>query len=279
MMHRRSPAAAGLAAVLLAGCAGAADAEQPGGEHAVRARLISERTRLVPGREAWLGVSFEIRPRWHLYWNGLNETGGPPEVKLTLPEGYTAGEIVWPAPTRHVLGGDILDHIYEKRVTLLIPVRVPASAQPGSTCTFDAALTWMVCEDVCVLGETNVSLKVPVGEPEGGDPSPSPDARLFEEARTRVAKPVPEKEAPFRLEWKDGAAVITAPGAERLCFYPGAEFAGFESILRDGEAKGERLAIKVHPFTDGPVRLDGVLEIVRPRPAPPNIFAVRAQPE
>lgn len=176
-MHQRSRAIAGLAAGLLAACggAGADDAEQPQGGDAVKARLISERVRLVPGQEAWLGVTFEIRPKWHLYWNGLNETGGPPEVALTLPAGFTAGKIVWPAPMRHVLGGDILDHIYEKRVTLLIPVRVPASAEPGSTARFQAALTWMVCEEVCVLGETSVSLGLPVGEPGAGDPPPSPD--------------------------------------------------------------------------------------------------------
>ncbi len=241
-----------------------------------KARLVSESAALVPGRESWLGVTFEIRPRWHLYWNGLNATGAPPEIKLTLPEGYEAGETQWPAPRRNILPGGILDHVYENRVTLLIPVRVPADAAPGSTARFEADLSWMVCEDVCLLGRDSVSLSVPVAAPGQADPKPSADARLFEQARVRLPKPVPKENAPFRIDWKDGAAVITAPGAERIAFYPSLEAAGFEDFLRDGEAKSERLVLKLHPFTDGPVRLDGVLEIVPPKPSPPTIFALRA---
>jgi thiol:disulfide interchange protein DsbD len=249
---------------------------QPGEpDDAARARLVAERSHLVPGEEAWIGVSFELRPKWHLYWNGRNETGGPPEVKLQLPEGFTAGEILWPAPHRLVQPGDILDHVYEDRVTLMVPVRVPAEARAGSTARITAELSWMVCKDVCMLGEASDDISLPIGT--RAQARPSADARLFEEARSRIPKAPPKENSPFTLEWKDGAAVITAPGAQKVSFYPGPEAGGFESFLRDGEAKGERLVIKINPFLDGPVRLAGVLEITRPKPAPPTIFALRAE--
>lgn len=270
----------GLPAAALGGMFGMGAAQPEGGDDKVRARLVTEHAALVPGREAWIGITFTIAPKWHIYWNGLNDTGGGAEVTLTLPEGYEAGKILWPAPKRYISPGDILDHVYEDRVTLLVPVKVPADARPGSTATIGAELSWMVCSDVCLLGGDSLSLGVPVGEalPEDRPSKAGPDAPLFAQARARLPKPIPKENPPVTIEWTDGAARIRVPGAERLAFYPAAEFMGFESVRRDGEAKGDTLVMKINPFTDGPVRLVGVLEATRAKPTPPSIFAVSASP-
>ena len=49
---------------------------------------------------------------------------------MTLPAGYKAGEMLWPAPARHVSNGGLLDHVYEGRAMILLPVEVPADAKP-----------------------------------------------------------------------------------------------------------------------------------------------------
>lgn len=269
------------AVLAVAACAaGDRAAEQPGsGDEHVRARMAAERVALTPGREAWVGLTFTIRPGWHLYWKGLNDTGAGIDIKLTGPEGFEMGEPLWPAPKRHVSPGGILDHIYEERVTLLVPVKVPADARPGSTARFGGELGWMVCSDVCLLGGASVSLSVPVSAgAEGREPPLSADAPLFAEARARLPRPLPKDNPPVTVEWKDSAAIIRAPGAEHLAFYPSAEFAGFESILRDGEGKGDTLVLKLNPYTDGPVRLVGVLEATRRKPATPSIYEIRSEP-
>lgn len=269
------------AILLLAACgAGEKPVALPGsGDEHARARMVVERTDLTPGREAWLGITFTIEPGWHLYWKGLNDTGAGIDIKLTGPAGFELGEPRWPAPKRHVSPGDILDHIYEERVTLLVPVKVPGDARPGSTARFGAEINWMVCSDVCLVGGATVSLSVPVSaRAGGGEPAPSADAPLFAEARARLPGPIPKENPPVTVEWKDGAAVIRAPGMERMAFYPAEGFAGFESVLRAGEAKGDTLVLKLNPYTDGPVRLVGVLEATRRKPAPPSIFAIEAMP-
>lgn len=270
-----------MAATVAAASTGLASdgATQPSGDDVVRARLVSETPGIRLGSDVtWIGVAFEIRPGWHLYWNGRNDSGAAPEIKLTLPEGFVAGKALWPAPKRLVLGGEILDHVYEDRLTVLIPIQAKLDpTQAIREARIEAELTWMVCEDVCLLGGATVSTTLPV-ESASGKPPRSADAKLFEQARQRLPQPLPAEGMPFTLEWADGAAVIVAPGAERVSFYPGNDAAGFESFLRDGEAKGDRLVLKRNPFTDGPVCLAGVLEITRPKPAPPSIFALRAEP-
>lgn len=261
--------------LLVAAVAAVAAAHAQPTDDAARMRLVSERTHLTPGQENWIGVAFEIRPRWHLYWRGQNDTGSAPEVELSLPEGFTAGEIAWPAPKRHLTADEILDHIYEDRVTLLVPIRVPADAAVGSRVYIGASGRWMVCEDVCMLGEGEAAIELPIGA--AGQARPSADARLFDEARARLPQPVPRDNPPFTLEWTGSGVAITAPGAERLAFYPGEKTAGFQPFLTQGEAKGERLILAINPDTDGPVRLDGVLEITRPKPAPPSIVALKSE--
>ncbi|MFM9996548.1 MAG: protein-disulfide reductase DsbD domain-containing protein [Phycisphaerales bacterium] len=269
-----------LPAAMLGAVFGAEPARPASGDDKVKARLVTEHTALVPGREACIGITFTIAPKWHIYWHGLNDTGGGVEVALTLPEGYEAGKVQWPAPKRYVSPGDILDHVYEDHVTLLVPVKVPADALPGSTAKIAAELGWMVCSDICMIGGESVLLSVPVGAAlaEGQLAKAGADAGLFAEARARLPRPIPKDLPPVRIDWTDGSARIHVPGAERLAFYPAAEFMGFESILRDGQAKGDTLTLKLNPYTDGPVRLVGVLEATRPKPGPPSIFSVNTSP-
>ena len=48
-----------------------------------------------------------MQPGWHVYWNGRNDTGTPVRITLTVPEGFAAGDVLWPAPVRHVAAGEI----------------------------------------------------------------------------------------------------------------------------------------------------------------------------
>ena len=64
------------------------------------ARLITADTHFIPGRTQDVGISFDIAEGWHLYGNGASDTGYAPQIRLELPPGFTAGEILWPAPHR-----------------------------------------------------------------------------------------------------------------------------------------------------------------------------------
>ncbi|MFO0987560.1 MAG: protein-disulfide reductase DsbD family protein [Alphaproteobacteria bacterium] len=89
---------------------------------------------LVPGGTAWVALHLAIRPGWHTYWLNPGDAGEPTEIAWTLPPGYSAGAIQWPAPERLVEPGDIAVYGYTGSATHLVPIgsarrtRSPASA-------------------------------------------------------------------------------------------------------------------------------------------------------
>ncbi|HBS28871.1 MAG TPA: thiol:disulfide interchange protein, partial [Phycisphaerales bacterium] len=122
------------------------------------ARLIAERVTLTPGKTNWIALTFDIAPKWHLYWHNAGDSGLPISFRVHAPEGVTVGEPLWPTPRRHVSAEIILDYIYEDRVTILLPVEVsgsaaapPAGGGMGQV-TIGATVEWLVCREACVPG-------------------------------------------------------------------------------------------------------------------------------
>ncbi len=247
---------------------------QAGGDDLVRARLVAEQTALVPGTTAWIGFAFEINEGWHLYWDGANDSGMPVRMKTKLPAGFApAGETVWPAPKRYVQPGNILDHIYEERVTLRLPISVPRDAKPGSRVTLEASLDWLVCRDVCLPGSASVALTLPVAE----EAAPSPDAPLFVEALRRSPLPMPKEGV--SIKWSDAAAEISVPGAIAMAFYPKLECVRLADPIADAAAKANRLELRIEPKPGVEPRLAGVLEVTWSKTEPPSIYAIDSDRE
>src|SRR5688572_17930968 len=82
-----------------------ATAQEVDGEH-VDAELIAETTAAVPGTILWTAVRLEHIDNWHTYWVNPGDAGQPTEISWQLPEGVTAGNIVWPTPERFELPAD-----------------------------------------------------------------------------------------------------------------------------------------------------------------------------
>jgi DsbC/DsbD-like thiol-disulfide interchange protein len=228
-------------AALLLACSGLgqADAASSAEAHA-RPRLIAAVLHVPPGEVFDLAVTFEIDPHWHLYWPGRNDSGFPPEIDLTLPSGYKAGTPVWPAPFRLKQPGDVLDHVYEKRLTVILPITAPKDA--AVVADFTADLNWLVCKDVCLPEKARVTLKLPVATP--GEPArPSADKPLFDAAKAQVPKPIQEAAGSVRASLEDGRLVVTAPGASWVAFYPAQDSADTPDLLNQGEAKADRLSV------------------------------------
>lgn len=238
----------------------------------VKPRLIAEPAGLEPGKTTWIGVHFEIEPQWHIYWNGLNDTGFEPKVTWTLPEGLSAGEMLWPAPKRKVASGFILDHIYEDRVTLLVPIAVAADFAAQGPVELKAKLEWLVCQEACIPEEAEVKIALPVGAAKapGAD-----EAKLLAASRERMPRPIAEllKETKNRLDveiaGEDAGVLIEVPGAKALRYYPLNGGSALKDPIDGAEADGPVLKIAVasskgkgeqEPYF---VVVSGVLEVER----------------
>lgn len=209
--------------------------------HAVP-KLISESRSLVPGERTTLALTFEIDRGWHMYWNGQDGEGMAPELTLKLPEGYTTGDFSWPPPHRLVEPGGVLSHVYEDRLTILIPVQTPKSAKPGDKARFSGSVKWVICGSVCVPEAGEVSLELPVAEKASDKTT---DARHIDAARRALPKPISDAAGKVTAKIEEGRLIVEAAGARKIAFYPAAECPMMPALVKEGEAAGGRLSIGV----------------------------------
>jgi len=247
----------------------------------VKAKLLAERPVLVPGKAAMLGLLFTIERDWHIYSNAISDSGSPPWAEWTLPPGFKVQPTLWPPPVRHRLPGDLLDHVYEKELLLLVPILVPADAKPGTTVTLTAELSWMVCKDLCLMEGQSVSIELPVEGQDAAQVVPDPK---FSAARAKLPKPVAlgkgseGERLGIAAAWSDATLKIQVKGAKALTFYPLDDSAPPVNILADGTAPGETLTIRFdlrgvgQSAKSAPVH--GVLEIKRSVPGAPETGVV-----
>lgn len=227
-----------------------------GEEELVEVRAFLEHSGAVPGGTVWIGFRLDIKDGWHTYWPGQNDTGYGSEVKPADPKGLEFGPVHWPAPHRYTLPGDILDHIHEGQVTALLPVTVPVDAALGSSYEVQFEVSWLVCQEVCIPGDTVVSVTIPVVA------SPTPTgveaAEAIRSARSRIPEPA-EAAKDLLTMTRDGSTIkVRVRGANSLAFYPDSSSARVEGLLASGTSKSDTLILTLNG-TD-PV-LSGVVEV------------------
>lgn len=248
---------------------GALCAAQPAASsmHA-RPRLVPERQTVLPGEDLLVAIDFAIDEGWHTYWPGMNDTGFAMHAKIETSANATTGDLLWPAPHRYSPSEGILDHVFDERMTVLLPVHVREDATLGDTVSLRVAMRWLVCEEVCLPESAELSLTIPVAE---GASRPDRDtSAMFEAARLRL--PIPPKPTDGVAATMDGDRLtIEVSGAERLAFYPLEDSRRPYDLLRDGQADGPRVSIEFRPGKE-PVK--GVLEVWGEPSAPSRLFSV-----
>jgi thiol:disulfide interchange protein DsbD len=173
-----------LAAPLLASLqAATAHAQAPASRH-VRAELVAETDGVQPGRPLALGIRLQMDPGWHTYWRNPGDSGLPTRVRWTLPEGFAAGELLWPSPERFTTGS-LTSYGYEKDVLLPVELSVPATLAGGEV-RLQARVDWLECQEICVPGKAELALTLPVR----ASVAPGRQAAFFVAARKRLPTPV-----------------------------------------------------------------------------------------
>jgi DsbC/DsbD-like thiol-disulfide interchange protein len=137
--------------------------QQPKRAHA-RAELVSSVSTIVAGQPFTVALSFDVDPDWHLYWKDPGESGMPPSVKWTLPEGFTAGPLQFPKP--EVLQTSAgTNYVHEKQFALLVTITPPATLKPGERVELSGNVSWLECDaEVCLPAKQSVSASVTTGD-------------------------------------------------------------------------------------------------------------------
>ena len=159
--------------------------QSPADDH-VKLELVSEQDAFVSGEELLVGIRFILEEGWHTYWINPGDSGEPPRVQWHLPADAQAGEIKWPYPKR-LSTPPFADFGYEHQVLLVVPIRVPPTLKEGETEKITAQVRYLICRDVCIPGQKQLELSLPVKN----RAAPSPARELFAASRAKIPGPTP----------------------------------------------------------------------------------------
>jgi thiol:disulfide interchange protein DsbD len=272
------PAVAGLPAPAASSSADAAH---------LHVQLIFPETQLDPDARNDAGLYFKLEPGWHVYWKNAGDSGEPPHVRWTLPEGLTAEPMLFPAPKRLPLG-PLMDFGYEGEVVFPLKIDVEKSVKPGPA-LLQAKVDWLVCREVCIPGKAvlEASRDVAALGSTPGAGSNSAHSSIWARLANTVPNPLPAG---------DKAAFQPTPAGFRLSVETGrketeAVFFPADQDLLDNPApqkltptpKGFVLDLKKDTnLTAIPAQLKGVIELSDSRAydiaAVPGTVAAAAPP-
>jgi thiol:disulfide interchange protein DsbD len=198
--------------------------------------LVSAATSVQPGTVTRVGLKFVIDEHWHVYWENPGDAGTPVSVtEWILPEGWSAGPILWPAPSTYPMG-PLAGFGYEGALVLPVDLAVPADA-PEGTVEIRAQVDWLVCHEECIQGDAELVLELTVAR---APASASPHKELFEAAAAAAPKPLPTgTRASARLEGK--VVVLTLEGTAA---WSPASTTPVVYALTDGEGSHEQQVVE-----------------------------------
>jgi hypothetical protein len=140
--------------LVLSSAVPAAASDYPDGN--ARVRLVADVASAEPGGTFLLGVHFDIRPGWHIYWRNPGGAGLATDIQWRLPEGLGVGPLQWPLPVYFTQGGDIPGYGYVESVVLASEINVPEDVDGTTPTAVGAKVSWLACKDVCVIGEAQL---------------------------------------------------------------------------------------------------------------------------
>ena len=154
-------------------------------EH-LTAELTALRPGIAVGGTLQAGLMLTLEEHWHVYWSNAGDSGEPPRINWTLPEGITAGPMQFPPPARLPLG-PLMDFGYETQVGFPVELHAASGLKPGKV-HLDAHVSYLVCAAQCLPGKAHLGLDLDVV------PGPLPDPPLvgaLGAAINSLPKPLP----------------------------------------------------------------------------------------
>ncbi len=135
-------------------------------KHPVEIELVALNENLQRGSadqqiETQVGVLFHIQPGWHIYWKNSGESAVPTKVHWRVSNGWSTGDLLWPAPQRFIERGGIITYGYKKEVLLSSSIIAHApEAYDEDAIEIEASTSWLVCKDICIPGEAKAQVKI-----------------------------------------------------------------------------------------------------------------------
>lgn len=265
-------------------------ATQPGsGMNHLSAELMTSAD-FIPGETTILGLNLSIDEGWHTYWPGINDTGYGVSIEFEPVEGLTFHEPVFPTPKRYIAAGNILDHIYEGEVLILIPVSVDDAVSAGQAINLSVSIDYLICKEVCIPESITTSLQI---QSQSASPSVSSEPKslthlegayyIFGPIRLEVTQPYESGPSGFKLhtlpmahdnrmnatyfphlDWQTDEVTLKINGASHYIFFPDANCTQPADLIAQGESESDSITISFDRQFDSDTdaaRLSGRLSV------------------
>jgi thiol:disulfide interchange protein len=168
----------------------------------VEATLLSEVSSVQPGKSFWVAVKLDMKKGWDTYWINPGDAGIPTQVEWSLPNGFQAGEIVWPVPQKFE-SSSMVGFGYTDSVMLLTKI-TPPKTFTGDEVKLQAHVRWLACNEMCQPGDADVHLILPKGDGAIDTVSQSD----FAKARTSLPKELTKEEGKVSVKKETDNVVL-----------------------------------------------------------------------
>jgi len=218
------------------------------------ADALEGRMRLVGGGadSRWLGLTFDLKPGWKIFWRAPGAPGLPPVLDWQGSRNLKSAQIVWPAPEIFTSFG-FKARGFGGRFTL--PIRA-AVRDADAALEARVLVLFQLCKDVCIPVETRLALSVPASA------AAHPDIVA---ARARVPKPAGAGFAEWQAERRGRRLTVRIRHRNRVFASP---------VILVEAPKKVRLGRTVQLPPDSAGRFGIALPILGKRPVPEG-FRVR----
>ncbi len=110
-----------------------------------------------------LSLAIHVEPvsdEWHGYWSNPGDAGLGMQLSWELPEGWQAGEPLYPVPQTLRISG-LMNHVYKGAYSVLVPVSVPAGFVSSGPVPIAVEGQWLACTDaICVPEQARMTALV-----------------------------------------------------------------------------------------------------------------------
>lgn len=127
----------------------------------IKARIIVEKTSISEELSTLKGaVEVHLEEGWHTYWRTSGEAGLPPDFNWDGSGNLEKADIKWPAPSRFNEAG-FYTFGYKNAVTFPVTFHLQT---PGDALDLNLALTAMICNEMCIPKNLDLTLTLPKGD-------------------------------------------------------------------------------------------------------------------
>ena len=141
---------------------------------------------IEPGDFFKVAFILDLQPKFHAYFKNAGMVGDPPSVEWELPDGFTAGELMFPLPKAFKsisTGVESVGYGYEGKAIFVTEIVADENLEKGKSFTIKGSFNWQECDETCMLGDQEFTFTIKAGDE---TLMVEADEALFEEAGEKL---------------------------------------------------------------------------------------------